>query len=134
MATKKTTKKTAKKTASKAKAVEKYSFIDSVLEGVKEVASVNKKGEVVLKKTDLKQVLEASLQEAARRAARGEKIRFPVIGSLMMKEVAARKAGKMLNRFTGEMVDVAARPASRKPRWSFPKSLKDLFADKKNWK
>jgi nucleoid DNA-binding protein len=132
VATKKTTKKAP---ATKAKASNgKYSFLDSLLEGVVESTSVNKKGEVVLKKSDLKQALEASLLEAGKAAARGEKVRLPVIGTLMMKDVAARKAGKALNRFTGEMVDVAARPASRKPRWSFPKSLKDLFADKKNWK
>ena len=36
-------------------------------------------------------------------------------------------------RFTGEAIDIKARPASKKPRWSFPRSLKDTFADKKNW-
>ena len=132
MATKKTTKKSP---AAKAKASNgKYSFLDSLHEGIVELASVNRKGEVVLKKSDLKQALEACLLEAAKAAARGEKVRLPVIGTLMMKHVAARKDGKILNRFTGEMVDVTARPASRKPRWSFPKSLKDLFADRNNWK
>lgn len=131
MATKKATKKAP---AAKARSGGKYNFVESVLEGIIEVASVNKKGEVVLKKADLKQVLESSLMEAGKTAAHGEKVKLPVIGTLMMKDVPARKAGKALNRFTGEMVDVAARPASRKPRWSFPKSLKEVFADKKNWK
>lgn len=112
----------------------KYVFIDSVLAGVLETATTNKKGEVVLKKAELKAVLEASFLEAGKAAARGEKVRLPVIGTLMMKDVPARKAGKVMNRFSGEMVDQAARPASRKPRFSFPKSLKDLFAEKKNWK
>lgn len=128
-------KTTMKAPAAKAKASNgQYLFLDSLLEGIVESTSVNKKGEVVLKKSDLKRVLEASMLEAGKAAARGEKVRFPVIGTLMMKDVPARKAGKALNRFTGEMIDVAARSASRKPRWSFPKSLKDLFADKKNWK
>lgn len=129
MAKKKTSKKSSAKNVS-----DKYVFIDSVLAGILETATVNKKGEVVLKKTELKGILEASLSEAGKAAARGEKVRLPVIGTLMMKDVPARKAGKVMNRFTGEMVDQAARPASRKPRWSFPKSLKDLFAEKKNWK
>jgi nucleoid DNA-binding protein len=130
------TKKTAKKPSDRkpASSSEKFSLLESLLEGILQASSVNKKGEIVLKKADLKRVLETTLLEAGRAAARGEKVRFPVIGTLMMKDVAARKAGKTLNRFTGEMVEVAARPASRKPRWSFPKSLKDLFADKKNWK
>jgi nucleoid DNA-binding protein len=47
--------------------------------------------------------------------------------------VAARKAGKGINRFTGEEIMVEARPASKKPRWSFPKALKDVFGNKKHW-
>lgn len=133
MATKKTSKKSASSTTTK-NSSGKYVFIDSVLAGILETATVSKKGEVVLKKTELKGILEASLLEAGKAAAKGEKVRLPVIGTLMMKDVPARKAGKVMNRFTGEMVDQEARPASRKPRWSFPKSLKDLFAEKKNWK
>ncbi len=55
------------------------------------------------------------------------------IGALVRKEVKARKAGKGVNPFTGEAIDVKARPASKKPRWSFPKSLKETFANKRNW-
>mgnify|MGYP001425911434 CR=1 FL=1 len=125
---------TKKSTTKKTTTEKKYAFVDSLLEGIISTATVNKKGEVVIKKAELKAIVESSLLEAGKVAARGDKVRLPVIGTLMMKDVPARKAGKALNRFTGEMVDVAARAASRKPRWSFPKSLKDLFADKKNWK
>ena len=60
-------------------------------------------------------------------------IRFPVIGALIRKEVKARKAGKGVNPFTGEAMEIKARPASKKPRWSFPRTLKETFANKKYW-
>ena len=45
----------------------------------------------------------------------------------------ARKAGKGVNPFTGEEMMIKARPATKKPRWSFPRSLKETFANKKFW-
>jgi len=111
----------------------KYSFINEVYEGVLDLAEVSKNGTVKLKRTELKDLLETAFTKGAKLAAGGERVRFPVIGALVRREVKARKAGKGTNPFTGETVDVKARPASKKPRWSFPKSLKDTFADKKNW-
>jgi len=111
----------------------KYSFINEVYEGVLNLAEVSKNGTVKLKRTELKDLLETAFTKGAKLAAGGERVRFPVIGALVRREVKARKAGKGTNPFTGETVDVKARPASKKPRWSFPKSLKDTFADKKNW-
>ena len=70
---------------------------------------------------------------AAKAAASGERIRFPVIGALVRKDVKARKSGKGVNPFTGEPMTIKARPASKKPRWSFPKSLKETFANKRYW-
>jgi hypothetical protein len=29
---------------------------------------------------------------------------------------------------------IKARPESKKPRWSFPRSLKEVFSNKRNWK
>ena len=66
-------------------------------------------------------------------AAGGERVRFPVIGALVRKEVKARKSGKGVNPFTGEAMEIKARPATKKPRWSFPRSLKDTFANKRHW-
>ena len=63
----------------------------------------------------------------------GERVRFPVIGALVRKEVKARKAGKGVNPFTGEAMDIKARPATKKPRWSFPRTLKETFSNKKHW-
>jgi nucleoid DNA-binding protein len=118
----------AKKTAKK-----KYSFINELYEGVMGITEVAKNGSVKLKRSDLKELIETTFNRGAKLAAGGERVRFPVIGALVRREVKARKAGKGVNPFTGEAIEVKARPASKKPRWSFPKSLKDTFSDKKNW-
>jgi nucleoid DNA-binding protein len=78
-------------------------------------------------------ILENAFSTGAKTAAGGERVRFPVIGTLVRKEVKARKAGKGVNPFTGEPMEIKARPATKKPRWSFPKSLKETFANKKYW-
>ncbi len=118
----------AKKTPKK-----KYNFLNEIYEGVVNVAEVSRSGEVKIKRSELKEVLESAFLKGAKLAAGGERIRFPVIGAIVRREIKARKSGKVRSPFTGEMVDQKARPASKKPRWSFPKSLKEVFADKKNW-
>jgi nucleoid DNA-binding protein len=116
-----------------AKKKTKYSFINEVYEGVLQSAEVTRKGQVRVKRSDLKALLENAFMNGAKAAASGERIRFPVIGALVRKEVKARKAGKGVNPFTGEPMEIKARPATKKPRWSFPRSLKDTFANKRNW-
>jgi len=111
----------------------KFSFINLIHEKVIKVVEVTKKGSVKVKRAELKKVLEDSFTLAAKAAASGERVRFPVIGALVRKDVPARKAGKGKNPFTGEDIMIKARPASKKPRWSFPRQLKDTFANKKNW-
>jgi nucleoid DNA-binding protein len=111
----------------------KYSFLNEVYEGLLEITEVSKNGTVKLKRSDLKELVEGAFTKGAKLAAGGERVRFPVIGAIVRREVKARKAGKGTNPFTGEAVDVKARPASKKPRWSFPKTLKEVFSDKKNW-
>ena len=111
----------------------KYSFINQVYDGVARCASVSRKGDVRIKRSELKACLESAFMEGARAAASGERVRFPVIGALVRKEVKARKAGKGVNPFTGEPMEIKARPATKKPRWSFPKGLKETFANKRNW-
>src|SRR3954464_12692468 len=105
-----------------AKKKSKYSFVNTVFEGVAKIAQATRSGTVRIKRADLKKVIEDAFNEGARAAASGERVRFPVIGALVRKEVKARKAGKGTNPFTGEAIDVKARPASKKPRWSFPRS------------
>jgi len=116
-----------------AKKKAKYSFINEVYESILKSAEVTRKGEVRLKRADVKAAIETAFNNGAKAAAGGERVRFPVIGALVRKEVKARKAGKGTNPFTGEPMNIKARPASKKPRWSFPRSLKDTFANKKNW-
>ena len=111
----------------------KYSFINEVYEGVLKCANVSRSGQVRIKRGDLKACIEGAFISAAKQAASGERIRFPVIGALVRKDVKARKSGKGVNPFTGEPMDIKARPATKKPRWSFPRSLKDTFANKRNW-
>ena len=116
-----------------AKKKTKYSFINEVYEGILKSAEVTRKGQVRIKRSDIKNILETAFNTGAKAAASGERIRFPVIGSLVRKDVKARKSGKGVNPFTGEAMEIKARPASKKPRWSFPRSLKDTFGNKRNW-
>jgi nucleoid DNA-binding protein len=122
-----------KKSVKKTVQNKKFSFADELYSGILEIAETAKDGSVRLKKSDLKKTLEDAFEKAAHAAASGERVRFPIIGILARKDVAARKAGKGINRFTGEEIMVEARPASKKPRWSFPKALKDVFGNKKHW-
>lgn len=112
---------------------EKFSLVDQVLTGIMEVAEVSAKGEIKLKKTDVKLVLEQAFEVGALAAAAGQRVKFPIIGTLSRKDVEARKAGKGTNPFTGEPMVIKARPASKKPRWTFPATLKEIFANKKHW-
>jgi nucleoid DNA-binding protein len=116
-----------------AKKKAKFSFINEIHEGLLKVATVSRSGEVKIKRTDVKAVIETAFTSGAKAAAGGERARFPVIGTLVRKEVKARKSGKGVNPFTGEPMEIKARPASKKPRWSFPRSLKDTFSNKKYW-
>ena len=122
----KTTKKATKKSG-------KFSFINELHENVLKTTTVSKSGEVRLKRTDLKQAIENTFNTGIKHAATGERVRFPVIGAIGRKEVKARKAGKGINPFTKEPMTIKARAASQKPRWSFPKTIKETFANKKNW-
>ena len=121
------------KKSSSSSSKEKYSFINDVYNGVVSGASVTKSGKVKLKRADIKKVLESSFENGVKAAASGQRVRFPVIGALVRKDVKARKGGKGVNPFTGEAIDIKARPASKKPRWSFPRRIKDTFANKRFW-
>ncbi|MFL5815034.1 MAG: HU family DNA-binding protein [Bdellovibrionia bacterium] len=118
----------------KKKTAAKFNIINEIHEGLMKTAQVGRNGAIKLKRSDVKGLIENAFTTAAKRAASGERIRFPVIGALVRKEVAAKKGGvKTTNPFTGEPMVTKARPATKKPRWSFPKTLKETFANKKNW-
>src|ERR1700751_2348375 len=116
-----------------AKKKTKYSFVNEVYEGALKAAEVTRKGVVRIKRSDLKTIIEAAFMNGAKAAAGGERVRFPVIGALVRKEVKARKSGKGVNPFTGEPMEIKARPPTKKPRWSCPRGLKDTFANKRHW-
>ncbi len=124
--------KTTKKTTKNAKSG-KFHFVNELYEHVMNLAEVTRKGEVRMKRSDLKKAIEDTFTAGTKAAARGERVRFPVIGTMVRKDVPARKAGKGVNPFTGEPMTIKARPESKKPRWSFPKSVKETFSSKKNW-
>ncbi|MEW6055834.1 MAG: HU family DNA-binding protein [Bdellovibrionota bacterium] len=114
-------------------AKKKFSFIDELHTRLMKSVSITRAGEARLKRSDLKKTLEDAFVAGVKAAAGGERVRFPVIGVLARKDVKARKAGKGTNPFTGEPMTIKARPASKKPRWSFPKSVKEVYAKKSNW-
>ena len=95
---------------------------------------MTKKGVARLKRAAVRDVVDNIFEEISLRAAKGQRVRLPVVGALVRKNVPARKAGKGTNPFTGEPMKIKARSASKKPRWSFPKSLRETFGKKKNWR
>lgn len=111
----------------------KYHFINQLHDQILKTATATKQGQVKIKRSDLKKAIEDVFMAGAKAAAGGERVRFPMIGALVRKDVQARKAGKGKNPFTGEEIMIKARPASKKPRWSFNKQMKETFANKKNW-
>ena len=123
----------AKKNSKKASKNGKFNFIGELHESILQISEVTRSGTIRIKRSDLKSCIENTIVKGAKAAVKGERVRFPVIGALVKKEVKARKSGKGVNPFTGEPMAIKARPASRKPRWSFPKSLKETFANKRNW-
>jgi nucleoid DNA-binding protein len=89
--------------------------------------NLTENGAVKLKKSELNAAVQDVFEQAIAAGARGQRVRFPQIGALAWREVKARKAGKGVNPFTHEPMIVKARAASRKPRWSFPKSVREAY-------
>lgn len=114
-------------------AKKKFSFVDELQTRLLRTITVTRKGEARVKRSDLRAALEETFAIGVKAGASGERVRFPVIGTLARKDVKPRKAGKGKNPFTGEEIMLKARPASKKPRWSFPRSVKDTYANKRNW-
>jgi DNA-binding protein HU-beta len=64
----------------------------------------------------------ATLQDAIKK---GEDVTITGFGKFKQRVVKARKAGMARNPFTGEMVKVAAKPASKAPRFLPAKQFKE---------
>ncbi len=110
------------------------SLVTLLHEQISENIEVTKKGVARLKRAAVRDVVDNIFEEISLRAAKGQRVRLPVVGALVRKNVPARKAGKGTNPFTGEPMKIKARAASKKPRWSFPKSLRATVGKKKNWR
>ena len=89
--------------------------------------NLTEKGHKV-KKVDLNWAVKDAFQAAVGAGARGMRVRFPEIGALASRDVKARKAGRGTNPFTGESIMLKARAASKKPRWSFPKAVREAYS------
>lgn len=111
----------------------KFHFINQLHDQILKTATATKQGHVKMKRSDFKKIVEDTFVAGTKAAAGGERVRFPVVGTLVRKDVQARKAGKGINPFTKEEIMIKARPASKKPRWSFNKAMKETFSNKKNW-
>jgi nucleoid DNA-binding protein len=119
--------------AKKGKAKGRTTLLNELHDRLLNVTEVTRSGSVKIRRAALKSAIEEAFQTCAVAAASGERVRFPIIGALVRKDVKPRKAGKGVNPFTGEEVTLKARPASKKPRWSFPKTLKETFANRRYW-
>lgn len=115
------------------KAAKRYSFLNELQDRLTKITEVNRRGEAKIKRMDLKKAIEDAFTKGMVAAVGGERVKFPVIGTLVRRDVKARKSGKGVNPFTGEAMTIKARPESKKPRWSFPKSVKETFANKRYW-
>lgn len=85
--------------------------------------------ETGMSKKDIQAVFTATKELAARHlAARGSgELTIPEVGvKLRRVKKAARKAGMARNPFTGEMVQVEAKPASLSVRATAMKAIKDV--------
>ncbi|MCC7441445.1 MAG: HU family DNA-binding protein [Bdellovibrionales bacterium] len=123
--------KSANKKASKSSG--KFSFLNTLHTEIPAIAQVTRAGQVKIQRKALKDTLEGVFNAGVAAAAAGERVKFPVIGTLVRKDVPARKAAKGVNPFTGEPMMIKARKESKKPRWSFPRNMKETFANKKHW-
>ena len=110
------------------------SLVTRLHEELSASVEVTRKGEAQLKRAAVREAVDSVFGEVALRAAKGQRVRLPVIGTLVRKDVKARKAGKGINPFTKEPMKIKKRAAFKKPRWSFPKSLRETFAKKTNWR
>lgn len=120
-------KKNSKAKATKAKAATasannsgKFHFVNFLQEQLVAIAEVSRDGSVKIKRSDLKAKLEQAFEEGAKRAASGERVRFPVIGTLVRKDVPARNSKKGVNPFTGEPMTIKARKETKKTSLVIP--------------
>jgi DNA-binding protein HU-beta len=77
---------------------------------------------------EVEQVYEHTLRTIQDAVRRGEKVALTGFGRFQQRVTKARKAGMARNPFTGEMVQVGAKPAKKLPRFSPAKQFKEYVS------
>ncbi len=78
-----------------------------------------------LARKDVKQVVEDMFDLIATGVMRGERVAIGKLGKAFIRVRPARKARQGRNPATGEMITIAAKPATKIPRFTFSKVFKE---------
>jgi DNA-binding protein HU-beta len=77
---------------------------------------------------EVEQVYEHTLRSIQDAVRQGKKVSLAGFGKFSQRVRAARKAGMGKNPFTGETIQVAARPALKLPKFAPAKQFKDVVS------
>ena len=105
------------------KSLTRSQFYDAVIEKLEKEYDY----EEGMKRTQIRDILNATVDVAATNSPRARGCTIPGLGKLYWRLRKAQKAGKGINRFTGEEMDVKARPAEWRPKFRLMKAGKDLM-------
>jgi DNA-binding protein HU-beta len=78
-----------------------------------------------LARKDVKQVLEDLFEIVGTGVMRGERVAIGKIGKMFIRVRPARAARPGRNPLTGEEITIAAKPATKVPRFTFSKTFKE---------
>ncbi len=78
-----------------------------------------------LPKKDVKQLVEDLFELLAAGVMRGERVAMGKMGKAFIRIRPARKARQGRNPLTGENITIAAKPATKVPRFTFSKTFKE---------
>jgi len=78
-----------------------------------------------LVRKDVKQVLEDLFELIEMGVMRGERVAIGKVGKMFIRVRPARAARQGRNPLTGETIMIAAKPATRVPRFTFSKTFKE---------
>ncbi len=78
-----------------------------------------------LAKKDVKQVVEDLFELVETGVTRGERVAIGKMGKAFIRIRPARKARQGRNPLTGEMITIAAKPATKVPKFTFSKVFKE---------
>jgi nucleoid DNA-binding protein len=78
-----------------------------------------------LARKDIKAVVEELYELIGVGVMRGERVAIGKIGKMFVRVRPARPARQGRNPLTGEMIQIAAKPATRVPKFTFSKTFKE---------